>query len=163
MLGQDRFLYCRDCNEVHKVTPFDQAPIYDFMGSDIREIPTDDRRQFTARHADHSIEELISVTEDWFNPQDTIDPMAESFLVAANNSDFMIIHRTRRSIAETIVYRVMPRQLCFWPSGLDRPALKRWTRDWRTRWRRGKIRLHRNVFHSQFNQLTLFTAADSAH
>ena len=133
MMGHDRFLYCRDCNEAHKATPFDQAPIYDVQGARVREIPTDDRRQFTGRHAGHGIEELSSVTEDWLNPQGTIDPMAESFLIAANDSDFVVLHRSRRSIAEPIVYRVMPRQLSLWRSSLDREALKQWTRNWRSR------------------------------
>ncbi|MGZ8488859.1 MAG: hypothetical protein ACXWW4_10040 [Candidatus Binatia bacterium] len=42
MIGNERFLHCRGCNEVHKVTPFDQAPIYELQGSNVREIPTDD-------------------------------------------------------------------------------------------------------------------------
>ena len=140
MLGHDRFLYCCDCNEVHKVTPFDQAPIYDVRGADLQEIPTDDRRQFTARHGGHTIEEFTSVAEIRLNPPGAIDPMADSFVIAANQGDFIVLHRSRRSIAEPIAYRVMPRQLSLWPSTFDRKALKRHTQDWRIRWRRGKSR-----------------------
>jgi len=100
MMGHDRFLYCRACNEAHKATPFDQAPIYDVQGEHVREIPTDDRRQFTGRHAGHAIEELSTTTEVWLNSQGAIDPMAESFVALANQGDFIVLHRSRRSIAE---------------------------------------------------------------
>jgi len=143
MMGHDRFLYCRACNEAHKATPFDQAPIYDVQGEHVREIPTDDRRQFTGRHAGHAIEELSTTTEVWLNSQGAIDPMAESFVALANQGDFIVLHRSRRSIAEPIAYRVMPRQLSLWPSALDRKALKQWTRNWRSRWLRRNGRIGR--------------------
>lgn len=157
MIGNDRFLYCRDCNEVHKVTPYDRAPIYDLQGSRVCEIPTDDRRQFTRRHAGHAIVALSSVAEDWLNPQGAIDPMAESYMVAANERDFIVLHRSRRSIAEPIAYHVMPRQLTLRPSALDREALRQRTRHLRAHWLRSKARLRRKWVRRQLNQLTLFT------
>jgi hypothetical protein len=158
MVGDDRYLYCGNCNEVHKATRFDQAPIYDLQGSEVFEIPTDDQGRFSARHAGHAVEALSSVAEIWVNPQGPVDPMAESFVALANQRDFIVLHRWRRSIAEPIAYRVMPRQLSLWPSTFDREALKQWTRNWRSRWLRGKVRAGRKFHRIPLNQPTLFTA-----
>ncbi len=149
MVTNDRFLYCCGCNEVHKVTPFDKAPTYDLQGSSVREIPTDDRRRFMERHAGHAIEELSSVAEDWLKPQSAIDPMAESYVFVANERYFFLLHRSRRSIAEPIVYQVMPRQLL--PSALNLEALSQWTRSLRAHWLLGKARLRRKFVGGQFN------------
>jgi hypothetical protein len=141
MIGKERFLHCRGCNEVHKVTPFDQAPIYELQGSNVREIPTDDRRQFMQRHAGHAIEELSSVDEDWLKPQSAIDPMAESYVFVANERYFFLLQRSRRSITDPIVYQVMPRQLL--PSALNLEALSQWRRSLRAHWLLSKARLRR--------------------
>ena len=149
MANHDRFLYCRGCNEVHKVTPFDQAPIYELQGSNVREIPTDDRRQFIERHAGHAIEELSSVAEDWLKPQSASDPMAESYVFVANERYFFLLRRSRRSIADPIVYQVMPRRLL--PSALNIEALSQWTRHLRAHWLRSKARLRRKFVGGQLN------------
>ena len=149
MVTNDRFLYCCGCNEVHKVTPFDKAPTYELQGSSVREIPTDDRRRFMERHASHAIEELSSVAEDWLNPQSAIDPMAESYVFVANERYFFLLHRSRRSIAEPIVYQVMPRQLL--PSALNFEALIQWTRSLRAHWLLSKARLRRKLVGGQLN------------
>ena len=141
MIGNERFLHCRRCNEVHRVTPFDQAPIYELQGSNMREIPTDDRRQFMERHAGHAIEELASVDEDWLKPQSAIDPMAESYVFVANERYFFLLQRSRRSITDPIVYQVMPRQLL--PSALNLEALSQWRRSLRAHWLLSKARLRR--------------------
>ena len=54
----DQFLYCRICNEVHHVTPFDVRLRTSLEGMTVREIFIDDRRQFIDRHFDHEIEAL---------------------------------------------------------------------------------------------------------
>lgn len=151
MIGNDRFLNCRGCNEVHKVTPFDQAPIYEMQGSRAREIPTDDRRRFMERHAGHAIEELSSVSEDWLEPQGAIDPMAESYVFVANGRYLFLLHRSRRSIAEPVVYRVMPRQLTLWPTGLHREAVIQWKRHLRAHWLRSKALLRRKFVGGRLN------------
>ncbi len=149
MVNHDRFLYCHGCNEVHKVTPFDQAPIYEMQGSRVREIPTDDRRRFMERHAGHAIEELSSVSEDWLEPQSAIDPMTESYVFVANERYLFLLHRSRHSIAEPVVYRVMPRQLL--PSALNLEALSQWRRNLRAHWLLSKARLRRKFVGGQLN------------
>ncbi|MDP9131428.1 MAG: hypothetical protein M3N35_13690 [Candidatus Binatota bacterium] len=149
MGNNDRFLYCCGCNEVHRVTPFDQAPIYERQGLHVREIPTDDRRRFMERHVGHAIEELSSVAEDWLEPQSIIDPMAESYIFVANERYFFLLRRSRRSIADPIVYQVMPRRLL--PSALNLEALSQWRRSLRAHWLLSKARLRRNFVGGQVN------------
>jgi len=162
MIGHDRFLYCRECNEIHKVTPFDDAPTYDLQGSQPHEIPTDDRRQFTARHDGHDLEVLSNVNTEWTDPRYAIDPMAESFVVAANDRNCIVLHRSRRKIAEPFVYRVIPRQLALWPAVFDREGLQLRLPKLRARWRSGNVRARRKLLSRQLNQLTLFSTFESA-
>jgi hypothetical protein len=109
MVNNDRFPYCCGCNEVHRITPFDEAPIYDLQGSHVREIPMNDRHRFMERHSGHAIEELSRVAEDWLEPDNAADPMAETYLLVANERYHFLLQRSRRSIAEPVVYRVLTR------------------------------------------------------
>ena len=145
MVSNDRFLYCRGCNEVHRSTPFDEAPIYDLQGSCVREIPMNDRLRFMERHSGHAIEEMSRVAEDWFEPDNAGDPMVERYLLVANERYLFLLQRSRRSIAEPVIYRVMPRRLPLWPSALDREAVIQWSRHLRAHWLHGKARLRRSL------------------
>ena len=151
MVTNDRFLYCCGCNEVHRVTPFDQAPIYDLQNSRVREIPMDDRRRFMERHSGHAIEELSRVAEDWLEPENVLDPMAESYLLVANERYLFLLQRSRRRISEPVVYRVMPRRLPLWPPAFDRDAVNQWRRHQRAHWLHGKARLRRRLVGGQLD------------
>ena len=91
----DQFLYCRICNEVHHVTPFDSAPIYDLEGMAVREIFIDDRRQFIDRHFDHEVEKLRSVTANHFPIGRLIDPMKVGYVEVTNGKEFFILRISR--------------------------------------------------------------------
>lgn len=151
MVANDRFLYCCGCNEVHRVTPFDQAPIYDVQGSRVREVPMDDRRRFMERHSGHTIEALSRVAEDWLEPENAVDPMAESYVLVANERYLFLLQRSRRSIAEPVVYRVMPRRLPLWPAALDRETVNQWRRHLRAHLLHGKARLRRRLAGGQLD------------
>jgi hypothetical protein len=71
-----RFLHCRRCGELHRVTPFDQAPLYQHDGAAISEVPSDDRRAFLDRHKDHPIEELTGLSEAKVRTGRFVEPMA---------------------------------------------------------------------------------------
>jgi hypothetical protein len=38
----DRFIWCRNCDAVHHVTPFDKAPRYVYVDGEIDELTGDD-------------------------------------------------------------------------------------------------------------------------
>ncbi len=152
MVTNDRFLYCCGCNEVHRITPFDDAPIYDRQGSRVRAIPMNDRHRFMERHSGHAIEEMSRVAEDWLEPDNVGDPMAESYLLVANERYLFLLQRSRRSIAEPVVYRVMPRRIPLWPSAFDREAVIQWRRHLRAHWLHGKAQLRRSLVGSELDK-----------
>jgi hypothetical protein len=103
----DQFLYCRICNEVHHVTPFDSAPIYDLEGMTVRETFIDDRREFIYRHFDHEIEKLRSVTGNHFLIGRLIDPMKVGYVEVTNGKEFFILRISRSSIADPVSYQML--------------------------------------------------------
>lgn len=108
----DQFLYCRICYEVHHITPFDRAPIYDLDldGMTVQEIFTDDQRQFVDRHFGHEIEELTSVTETHFPIGRLVDPMKVGYVEVSNGQESFILRISRRKIAEPVSYKIVSRQ-----------------------------------------------------
>jgi hypothetical protein len=110
----DQFLYCRICNEVHHVTPFDTAPINDLEGMAVREIFIDDRRQFIDRHFDHEVEKLRSVTANHFPIGRLIDPMKVGYVEVTNGKEFFILRISRTSIADPVSYQMISRQMMLW-------------------------------------------------
>ena len=113
----DQFLYCRICHEVHHLTPFDRAPIYQLEGMTVREIFTDDRRQFVDRHFGHEIEELKSVAEDRFPIGLPSDPMKVGYVEVTNGERSFVLRVSRSNIADPVSYRIVPTQACIYERG----------------------------------------------
>ena len=112
-LGKRRFLYCHDCNAVHHVTPFDSAPVFEFDGMEIRELPQDDRRNFMDRHSGHRIGELISVGEKTGEAGALVDPMRINYIEATDGQEAFVLRSVRKQIVDSLSYEVLPRQLTF--------------------------------------------------
>jgi hypothetical protein len=109
----DRFLYCRDCNEVHHVSPFDTAPIYVLEDRVVRQIPVDDLQSFRERHFGHNFEELTSVPETDVQLGQLVDPMKTGYVEVTNGKDLFVLRSFRRNIADPLSYELLPRQLAF--------------------------------------------------
>ena len=106
----DRFLYCRNCHEVHHLTPFDRAPIYTLEGKTVREIFTDDRRQFVDRHLGHEIKELKSIADDSFPNGRPSDPMKVGYVEVTNGQVSFVLRVSRKNIADPMTYKIVARQ-----------------------------------------------------
>ena len=106
----DQFLYCRTCHEVHHLTPFDRAPIYYLEGMTVREIVTDDRRQFVDRHFGHQIEELKSIPEDHFPNAVPSDSMKIGYVEVTNGQVSFVLRVSRSNIADPMTYKIVARQ-----------------------------------------------------
>ena len=104
----DQFLYCRICHEVHHLTPFDRAPTYQLEGMTVREIFTDDRRQFVDRHFGHEIEALKSVAENRFSIGRPVDPMKVGYIEVTNGRVSFILRVSRSNIADPVSYNLVP-------------------------------------------------------
>src|SRR5262245_55460303 len=113
----DQFLYCRNCREVHHLTPFDRAPIYHLDGKTVREISTDDRRQFVDRHFDHDIEELKSIADDSFPKGRPSDPMKVGYVEVTNGQLSFVLRVSRKHIADPMTYKIVPRQASIYERG----------------------------------------------
>ena len=107
----DQFLYCRNCREVHHLTPFDRAPIYHLEGKTVREIVTDDRRQFADRHLGHEIEELNSIADDIFPNGRPSDPMKVRYVGVTNGQVPFVLRVSRKNIADPMTYKIIPRRV----------------------------------------------------
>ncbi len=45
-MDNGRYIWCRKCDAIHRVTSFDRAPLYRFTDGDVQEIVTNDWRDF---------------------------------------------------------------------------------------------------------------------
>lgn len=106
----DQFLYCRSCHEVHHLTPFDRAPTYQLEGMTVREIFTDDRRQFVDRHFGHEIEELKSVAQNRFPISRPGDPMKVGYVEVTNGRVSFVLRVSRSNIADPVSYKIVPQE-----------------------------------------------------
>lgn len=110
-LSHRRFLYCHDCNAVHHVTPFDSAPVFDFDGMEIRELPQDARRYLIDRHSGHRIGNLIKLGEITGEAVALAHPMRINYIETTDGQDTFVLRSVRKHIADPLSYEVIPRQL----------------------------------------------------
>ena len=87
-------------------------PLFVLERDQIREIPQDDYCRFTSAHFGHKIQELAEADEDPHCP-DSGDPMEVRFIKVTNGHEVLTLRCFRRSIAEALVYEVIPWQLNF--------------------------------------------------
>jgi hypothetical protein len=121
-MSNRRFIYCRFCNAVHHVTPFDTAPVFETDGVEIREIPRDDRRDFFDRHIGHTLGELISHNDEQrCEPEEFFDPMKVCYFDVTDGNSTFIARSFRNSISEPLNYEMLPRQLSFWEVSGETP------------------------------------------
>lgn len=109
-MSNRRFLYCVECNAVHHVTAFDTVPLFVIEGGEIREVPRDDRLQFMAGHVGHAMQELVSIDDPGEAGSDS-DPMKVRYVEVTNGRELLTLRCFRKSIADPLVYEVLPRQL----------------------------------------------------
>lgn len=107
------FLYCYNCNAVHRITAFDTPPVFEIDGLNVREIPQDDRRDFMNLHLGHRIGELTSFSETQSKGDEIVDPMKVSYVDVTDGREILVVRSFRRSIADPLSYEVLPRQLRF--------------------------------------------------
>jgi hypothetical protein len=106
MVG-DRFIWCCTCNEVHHVTPFDEAPRYQWDHGEQIELPMDDRRAFMRRHSGHRLEGLRSVGERYFPSGSLWDPMKVGYLEVTNGTESFVLRSVRHEIEEPLHFELI--------------------------------------------------------
>jgi len=81
---------------------------------EIREIPRDDRRDFTDLHCGHRLGELISLAETRRDRDEIVDPMKIVYIEVADGGESFVLRSFRRRIADPLSYEVVPRKLMRW-------------------------------------------------
>jgi hypothetical protein len=114
---EGRYICCRNCNEVHHVTPFDKAPEYIWDDGEAKEIPRDDWRDFMHRHAGHRLEALRSVAENCVVSGEAADPMKVDYIEVTNGHDLFLIRSHRKNIEEPLSFELVQGRLT--PAGVS--------------------------------------------
>jgi hypothetical protein len=110
-MGDDRYIWCRNCGAIHHVTPFDRAPVYTFHGGEAAETAANDWRDFMARHDGHRLEPMVATGSDYYPNGSAGDPMSIRYLEVSNGSDTLLLRRGRTSITEPFCYMVIDGRL----------------------------------------------------
>jgi|SRR5262245_10664089 len=110
-MDNGKYIRCRNCEAIHHVTSFDRSPSYRYSAGEIEEIPVDDWREFTARHAGHRLEPLRFTGSCYSSSGFAGDPMSAAYLEVTNGTETFLLHRTRRTIDEPVRYAVVEGRL----------------------------------------------------
>jgi hypothetical protein len=110
-MANGKFVWCRRCEVVHRVTAFDRAPVFDLSAGEVAETPANDWREFMARHAGHALEPLAGTGNDYSPAGSAGDPMAVVYIEASNGKEKVWLRRSRRSIDEAVRYELFDGQL----------------------------------------------------
>lgn len=110
-MGREKFIWCRNCDAIHHVTPFDKAPFYTLVAGEVRESAADDWRHFMEQHAGHRLEPLKATSEKLFPNGSMLDPMNVGYIEVTNGQDRLLLRQTRRSIEEPLVFELVSGRL----------------------------------------------------
>jgi hypothetical protein len=110
-MGNDRYIWCRNCGAVYHVTPFDRAPMYALNDGEVVEMRANDWREFMARHSGHRLESMVSTGSDYYPNGSAVDPMNVRYLEVSNGTDTLLLRRTRTSIEEPFRYAIVDGRL----------------------------------------------------
>ncbi len=106
-MTEEKYIWCRNCNEVHHVSRFDTAPMYIIAQGEEREVPMDDRRAFADRHANHKLEALAAVGEKYLRAGELVDPMDVAYIEVTNGQEWFVIRRFRRRIENRLTFELV--------------------------------------------------------
>ena len=106
-MSEQKYIWCRDCNEIHHVTPFDRAPAFIVVEGEIQESPVDDWRTFIRQHSSHMLEPLTPIGEKYFPCGHPFDPMKVRYIEVMKGSVRAVIRGFRKSIDEPLRFELV--------------------------------------------------------
>jgi len=117
----NKLIRCIDCNAVHAVTPFEQAPEYvltdrtnccaEEYAIEFSAIEKNDCAEFAHEHQGHRMENLSIIENSSYSEGPYFDPHRVLYFETTNGKDTFLIKRWRRSVAEPVRYDVVPAKL----------------------------------------------------
>lgn len=118
-MASDRYLWCRNCGAIHRVTPSDRAPRYDCRGDEFIEQAANDWREFMNQHNGHRLEAMLATGHHHYPNGSLVDPMSIRYLEISNGRETLLLRRSRASIKEPFQYSVVEGRLIERPASLD--------------------------------------------
>jgi hypothetical protein len=106
-MGKGKFIRCCRCNAIHRVSRFDNAPLYVPAGNGVEERATNDWRAFMERHAGQRLEPLHETGEKFFPSGSPFDPMSVGYVEVTNGQECFVLRRARPSIQEPLSYELI--------------------------------------------------------
>jgi hypothetical protein len=106
-MDKEKFIRCCRCDALHRVTPFDNAPVYVFRGNELEEQTTDDWRLFMEQHAGHRLEPLRGTGEKWFPSGSLWDPMSVAYIEVTNGDEQFVVRGERKTVEEPLRYELL--------------------------------------------------------
>jgi hypothetical protein len=104
-MDSDKYIWCRNCNEIHHVTPFDRVPLYASTGGEQAELSADDWRVFMNRHAGHKLEGLRRTGEAAVS-NSLSDPMSEKHVAVTNGQAHFALRSFRTRIDQPLGFEL---------------------------------------------------------
>lgn len=108
---QDKFIWCRNCNEIHHMSLFDKAPEYSVDQGEEIEVPMDDWGMFMKRHAGHNLQALRSVGERYRPGGKAMDPMKVEYIEVTDAKDWYVVRSFRDSVEDPLSFVIVPGRL----------------------------------------------------
>jgi hypothetical protein len=108
---EEKYIWCRNCNEIHHVNPFDKSPVYRVDQGEEREVAIDDWRAFMERHAGHRLEGLEGTGEKYFPSGHSIDPMSIGYAEVTNGRERFLVRSSRKGIEHPLNFELIPGRL----------------------------------------------------
>ena len=110
-MDQGKYIWCRNCSEIHHVTPFDRSPMYILEAGEEKVVSMDDWRAFMQRHDGHKLEALQAFGMNYNPGIPPLDPMKERYIEVTNGQGL------RTPAGKNYLAAEMVRPCCRFPSG----------------------------------------------
>lgn len=106
-MAEEKYIWCRNCDEIHHVNPFDKAPAYIGVLGEEREISMDDWREFMQRHAGHRLEGLRAGGQRYFPSTSPADPMSQGYVEVTNGEEWFVVRSFRKGIDHALNFELI--------------------------------------------------------
>jgi hypothetical protein len=101
------FVYCRDCDAIHRVSPFDKVPNHVYFSDGTVQTASDDWRAFVETHGGHKLEPLQLTREIHPRAAAAANPIGAIYLEATNGRERYLLRRFRKAVEEPFTYHVL--------------------------------------------------------
>jgi hypothetical protein len=110
-MAREKFIWCRNCDAIHRVSGFDKAPVYALVAGEATEQPADDWRDFMMQHDGHRLEPLRPISEKYFPSGSIGDPMSVGYVEVTNGQDRLLLRQSRTAIDAPVHFELIAGRL----------------------------------------------------